>query len=77
MPYEAMDNKRPLVHFLRTFGCVAHVKTVKPNLKKLEDRNTHMVLFVYEQGNKVYRVYNPANKTIYVTRNVIFDEAAC
>ena len=36
-PFEAWYGKKPAVHHLRTFGCVAHVKTTAPNQKKLED----------------------------------------
>lgn len=35
-PYEAWHNKKLSVHHLRIFGCLAHVKTVHPHLKKLE-----------------------------------------
>jgi transposase InsO family protein len=37
-PYEAWHGVKPMVEHLRTFGCVVHVKTVKPHLKKLEDK---------------------------------------
>jgi transposase InsO family protein len=45
MPYEAWHGRHPSVQHLRVFGCVAHVKVTRPNLKKLEDRSTRMVLF--------------------------------
>jgi transposase InsO family protein len=51
-PYEAWHGVKPSVAHLRTFGCIVHVKTVKPHLKKLEDRSTKMVLLGYEQGTR-------------------------
>jgi transposase InsO family protein len=42
-PFEAWHGRKPDVSFLRTFGCVGHVKKTKPNLAKLEDRSTPMV----------------------------------
>jgi hypothetical protein len=42
---------RPSVHHLRTFGCVAHVKVVKANLKKLEDISKAMIFVGYEPGS--------------------------
>ena len=42
-PYEAIYGRKPNVSHLRTFGCVAHVKTVEPHLSKLADRSTKMV----------------------------------
>lgn len=42
-PYEAWYKRTPNVSYLRTFGCVAHVKNVVPGVKKLEDRSVPMV----------------------------------
>ena len=41
--YEAIYVRTPNVSHLRTFGCVAHVKTAEPHLSKLADRSTKMV----------------------------------
>lgn len=49
-PYEAWHGRRPAVEHLRVFGCVGYVKTVKSNLRKLDDRGTCMVFIGYEQG---------------------------
>ena len=57
--YEACHGVRPAVHFLRTFGCIAHVKNMKPHLNKLDDRNNLMVVVGYESSSKAYRVYDP------------------
>ena len=35
MPFEAWHGRKPNVSFLRTFGCVGHVKNTKPHLGKL------------------------------------------
>lgn len=59
--------------FLRTFGCVAHVKTVM----SLEDRNNRMVFNSYEYGSKAYRLYDPARRKVHISRDVVFDEKAC
>jgi len=42
-PYEAWHGRKPDVHHLRTFGCVAFIKETRPNLKKLDDRGTPVV----------------------------------
>lgn len=73
-PYEVWHGKKPAVHFMRTFGCIAHVKVTRPHAKKLDDRSIKMVFVGYEPGTKGYRVYNPENGRLYVTRDVIFDE---
>ena len=56
---EAWHGAQPPVHFLCTFSYVAHVKVMKPHLKKLDDRSTPMVFIGYEPGAKAYRVYDP------------------
>ena len=75
-PYQAWYGRKPNVSYLRTFGCIGHVKTVKPGLGKLEDRSTKMVFLGYEDGTKAYRLYDPARGKVVVSRDVIFDEAA-
>jgi transposase InsO family protein len=74
MPYEAWYGRKPSVDHLRTFGCMAHVKTVTVHTSKLADRSTPMVMIGYEAGTKAYRAYNPVNKKLVVIRDGIFDE---
>ena len=59
---------------LRVFGCLAHVKSVLGNLKKLENRSKPMVFMCYEKGSKAYRVYDPFTRNIHLTKDVIFEE---
>ena len=73
-PYEAWNGKRPHLGHLRIFGCKGHVKTVKPHLKKLEDRSVPMVYFGIEEGSKAHRMYNPQTNKIVVSRDVVFEE---
>jgi hypothetical protein len=75
-PYEAWHGERPAVHFLRTFGCIAHVKITRPNLKKLDDRSQKTILVGYEPGSKAYRCYDPISRRVIISRDVVFDEAA-
>ena len=73
-PYEAWHHRKPNLSYLRTFGCVVHVKKVGPGVRKLDDRSTLMVFVGYEEGSKAYRVYNPATQRVYVSRDVVFEE---
>ena len=59
---------------LRTFGCLAYIKKVGPGVTKLSDRSVPGVFFGYEPGTKGYRVYDPVNNKLMVTRDVVFDE---
>ena len=76
-PFEAWHGRKPVVSFLRTFGCVGHVKKTKPNLAKLEDMSTPLVFLGYKRGSKAYRLCDPASSKVVVSRDVVFDEAAC
>ncbi|KAF0916007.1 hypothetical protein E2562_000637 [Oryza meyeriana var. granulata] len=75
-PFEAWYGKKPVVHHLRTFGCVVYVKNTEPHLKKLDDRSTKMIFVRYEPRTKAYRAYNPATQRVHITRDVVFDEHA-
>jgi hypothetical protein len=74
-PFEAWYGECPAVHYLRTFGCVPHIKTTKPGLQKLDDRSTPTIFVGYESGSKAYRCYDPSTKRVVISRDVIFDEA--
>jgi hypothetical protein len=73
-PYEWWTGSKPTVSHLRVFGCIAHVKDAKPNLKKLEDRSQPMIFVGYEPGSAAYRCYNPSTKRVHISRDVVFDE---
>jgi transposase InsO family protein len=73
-PYEAWHGRRPDVHHLRTFGCVAYIKATKPRLKKLEDRGTPVVFIGYERGAKAWRFYDPVLRRAVVSWDAVFDE---
>ena len=75
-PFEAWYGRKPSVSFLRTFGCIGHVRKTKPILTKLEDRSTPMVFLGYAEGTKAYRLYDPHGDKVLVSRDVVFDEKA-
>ena len=73
-PFEAWYGCKPSMSFLRTFGCIGHVRKMKPNLTKLEDRSTPMVFLGYTEGTKAYRLYDPHGDKVTVSRDVVFKE---
>jgi transposase InsO family protein len=75
-PYELWTGSTPGVQHLRTFGCIAHVKTTTPHLKKLDDRSRRMIFVGYEPGSMAYRAYDPVAERVTISRDVVFDEAA-
>ena len=75
-PFKAWYGRKPSMSFLRTFGCIGHVRKTKLVLTKLEDRSTPMVLLGYEEGTKAYRLYDPRGGKVVVSRDVVFNEKA-
>ncbi|CAA6674417.1 unnamed protein product [Spirodela intermedia] len=75
-PFEVWHGKKPAVHHLKVFGCIAYVLNMTPHLKKLEDRGRKMIFIGYECGSKAYCAYDPTTRRVHVTRDVVFDENA-
>jgi hypothetical protein len=68
-PYEAWHGRKPNVSYLKTFGCIGHVKKVKPGQAKLDDRSVKAVFLGYESGTKAYRLYDPVRGKVLVSRD--------
>jgi hypothetical protein len=75
-PFEAWHGRKPMVHHLRTFGCIVYVRNTTSHLKKLENRGRKMIFIGYEGDSKAYRVYDPIMMRVHVTRDKVFDEQA-
>ena len=73
-PFEAWYGFKPLVHFLRTFGCVVHVKVPGGGQRKLDDRSMPTVFIGYEPGSKAYRFYNPDTDRVIISQDAVFEE---
>ena len=52
MPHETLYNKKPVVHHLRVFGCVAYMKVARPHLAKLDPRGMKVIFIGYEPRSK-------------------------
>lgn len=73
-PYEALRSKKPNLEHLKVFGCVCFARTEEAGRKKLDDRSRVLVHLGTEPGTKAYRLLDPTNKRIVVSRDVHFDE---
>lgn len=74
-PYEALRHKKPNIEHIRVFGCISFARIETPHLKKLDDRSRMLVHLGTEPGSKAYRLYDPTNQKIVVSRDVKFDES--
>lgn len=75
-PHEAWSEKgkKPDVGHIRVFGCLAHMRVPSKGLNKLSDQSVCVVNLGREPGSKAYRLYDPSNKRLYVSKDVVFEE---
>ena len=72
-PYEIWnENKRPLMSFLRIWGCEALVK--RQVLEKLAPRSDKCIFVGYPKETRGYDFYNRSEKKLFVARNGVFLE---
>jgi hypothetical protein len=72
---EAWSGVKPYVHHFRVFGCIAHVHVPDVKRKKLDDKSIKCVLLGLSEESKAYKLYNPIDRKIIVSRDVIFEES--
>jgi transposase InsO family protein len=73
-PEEAWSGAKPAVHYFRTFGCIAHVHVNDVQRKKLDAKSKRCVLLGISDESKAYKLYDPVDKKIIVSRDVVFEE---
>lgn len=71
-PYEALFGKKPSIHYLRVWGCLAYVKLPDKELTAFGPRSEAGMFVGYEPTSKAYRV-RVGNK-IRISKNVKFFE---
>lgn len=59
---------------LKVFGSIAYALNQSPNKDKFDEKGEKMLFVGYSDESKGYRLLNPENKKIVVSRDVIFDE---
>lgn len=74
-PYQVFKKKKPNVEHIRLFGCIGYAKIEAWHLRKLDDRSRKLVHLGTEPGSKAYRLLDPINKKIVVSRDVVFKES--
>ena len=74
-PYEAWTGSKPNVSHLRIFGCNAYAPEPKDERSKLDSRTRRSIFHGHKQGVKGCCLYVKAQKRIFYSRNVVFNEA--
>ncbi|KAK3030461.1 hypothetical protein RJ639_039146 [Escallonia herrerae] len=71
---EAWSGYKPSESHLKVFGSIAYVHVPDQQMKKLDDKSEKFVFIGYSQESKGYKLYNPVDKKLKVSRDVTFDE---
>ena len=74
IPLVAWSHGRWTVEHLRVFGCVAYAHVPKEQRQKLDDKGVKCIFTGYSSESKAYRLYDPINKKIIISRDVEFLE---
>lgn len=75
-PWELQRGEKPRARRLRVFGCPAWVLIPKEKRTKLDRKAWQGVFVGYkDETDKVYSVWNPADKKVHEVRFVEFDES--
>lgn len=73
-PYEAWSGEKPHIEHIRVFGCLAYMKVPNQKVRKLDDRSLPVIHLGKEPGTKAYRLYDPVNQKVHVSRDFCFEE---
>jgi hypothetical protein len=71
---EAWSGIKPSVEHFRIFGCMAHVHIPNVRRTKLDAKSIPCVLLGLSEESKAYRLYDPIEKKIVISRDVVFEE---
>jgi hypothetical protein len=74
-PEEAWSDKKPSVKHFRVFGCIAYVHIPDAQRKKLDNKSIKCVHLGVSEESKAYKLYDPVNKKIIVSRDGVFEES--
>ena len=76
-PHQAWHGKRPDLHLLRVFGCVAHLHIPEQSsdrINKLSARSVPCINVGYSLRSKGYLLYNPRTRRVHTSKDVTFEE---
>jgi len=73
-PFEAWTSEKPSLTHLRVFGCNAYAHIPHQRRTKLDPKAIKCVFVGYSLESKAYRLYDPINRQIIISRDVIFFE---
>ena len=74
-PYELLFSKAPPYHHLKVFGYLFFFSSnLLSNRTKFDARSVPCLFLGYPHGIKGYKLLNLSNKSVFISRNVVFHE---
>ena len=73
-PQEAWNGRKPGIGHFKVFGSIAYAHVSEEKRTKLDDRSEKLIFIGYDASSKGYRLYNPLNGKVIISRDVVFDE---
>ena len=73
-PQEAWSGKKPSMSHLHVLGSTAYVHVPKEMSRKLDDKSKKFVFIGYSINSMGYKLFNPTNGKIIISRDIDFDE---
>lgn len=73
-PYEVLYSKSPIYEDLKAFGCLDFVAASLSSTDKFAIRGVPCVFVGYPPTTKGYRLFNLADKSVLISRDVSFEE---
>jgi hypothetical protein len=74
---ELWSGHKPNVAHLKVIGSIAYRKIPDPKRTKLEDKSKKYVFIGYTEKSKAYKLYDPIEKKLVISRDVERNEEAC
>ena len=75
MPHEIYSCMKPSVFHLKVFSSVTYEQVPIQHITKLEDRNKKYIFIGYDEKSKAYKLFDPINKKVVVSRDVHVEES--
>ncbi|MCO5612585.1 hypothetical protein L7F22_066853 [Adiantum nelumboides] len=73
-PYERLYGIKPIVSYMKVFGCVCYVHVPNEARKKMEPKAVKCIFLGYPIEKKGYKCYDPTTRQVYVSRDARFCE---
>ena len=72
--FKSFNGRKSIVKHLKVYGCTAFEHIPDELRTKLQPKSKKLILVGYATKEKAYRLWNPENDKISISRHVIFDE---